>query len=189
MLYNDTLHPIFIRKPTCHIYNVSATCTNPTSTVLSISQSPSVLCHKCDTTQDENATLKATWQRLKDENKFKKKTVQETTQLLNYKTVPGKHKWKAYNKALKYLWKEYDPKRKALGCCLQTRSEKQTKYPLRNESWRRHKLGERLKKPFKKQQDWLLVHTVKPRHSATRYVLSTVGHWGPKKTDCQWYKV
>lgn len=65
---------------------------------------------------------------------LKKKTVQETTQLLNYKTVPGKHKWKAYNKALKYLWKEYDPKRKALGCCLQTRSEKQTKYPLRNES-------------------------------------------------------
>lgn len=58
----------------------------------------------------------------------------ETTQLLNYKTAPGKHKWKAYNKALKYLLKEYDPKWKALRCCLQTRSEKQTKYPLRNES-------------------------------------------------------
>lgn len=37
MLYNDTLHPIFISKPTCHIYNVSATRTNPTSTVLSVS--------------------------------------------------------------------------------------------------------------------------------------------------------
>ena len=92
---------------------------------------PRALCHKFDTTQDEMPLS-----RLHDKNLKTRinKNSTETTQLLNYKTAPGKHKWRAYNKALKYLLKEYDPKRKALGCCIQTRSEKQTKYPLRNES-------------------------------------------------------
>lgn len=103
----------------------------PASTVLSISQFP---LYRVTSVIQQRMRMPLSRLHDKDLKMRINKNSTETTQLLNYKTAPGKHKWKAYNKALKYLLKEYDPKRKALRCCLQTRSEKQTKYPLRNES-------------------------------------------------------
>lgn len=56
---------------------------------------PRALCHKCDKTQDEMPLSRLHDKDLK--TRINKNSI-ETTQLLNHKTAPGKHKWKAYNK-------------------------------------------------------------------------------------------